>query len=92
MTIDRLNTRGTHYEVGVQQGRLYYSLVGRINMTKMLRGMKFIQSVHIVNQVGKGVFNFVFDQLITNGARKIEKSIQRILPNQYKRLEGIAEG
>lgn len=92
MTVDRINTRGNHYEIGVQQGRLYYSLVGRISMTKMLRGMNFVQSTNIVTQVGKGVFNFVFDQLITGGARKMEKSIKKILPNQYNKLEGIAEG
>ncbi len=92
MTIDRINTRGTHYEVGVQQGRQYYSLVGRISMTKMLRGMNFVQSIQLVNQVGKGVFNFVFDQLITAGARKMEKNIKAILPNQYDKLTGIAEG
>ncbi len=92
MVIDRINTRGTHYEVGVQQGRLYYALVGRISMTKMLRGMNFVQSTNIVTQVGKGVFNFVFDQLITGGSRKMEKNIKKILPNQYDKLTGIAEG
>jgi predicted choloylglycine hydrolase len=92
MTIDRINTRGSHYEIGVQQGRQYYSLVGRISMTKMLRGMNFVQSTNIATQVGKSVFNFVFDQLISGGARKMEKSIKSILPNQYDKLEGIAEG
>jgi len=92
MTVDRINTRGNHYEIGVQQGRQYYSLVGRISMTKMLRGMNFVQSTQIVSQVGKGVFNFVFDQLIAGGARKMEKSIKKILPNQHDKLAGIAEG
>jgi len=92
MVVDRINTRGTHYQIGVQQGRLYYSLVGRINMTKMLRAMNFVQSAPIVGQVGKGVFNFVFDQIITAGARKMEKKIEEILPNQYEKLTGIAEG
>ncbi|MBN2155638.1 MAG: hypothetical protein JW776_06325 [Candidatus Lokiarchaeota archaeon] len=92
MPVDRINTRGEHYEVGVQQGRLYYALVGRISMTKMLRGMNFVQAAPIVGQVGKGVFNFVFDQIITSGARKMEKNIEKILPNQYEKLTGIAEG
>jgi predicted choloylglycine hydrolase len=61
-------------------------------MTKMLRSMNFVQSIQLVNQVGRGVFNFAFDQIITGGARKMVKSIRKILPNQYDKLEGIAEG
>jgi predicted choloylglycine hydrolase len=92
MVMDRINTRGTHYEIGCQQGRLYYALVGKVSFMKMLREMNMIESTYIVKRVGKSVFNFVFDQLISSGARKMVRSVKEHLPNQYDKLEGIAEG
>jgi hypothetical protein len=89
MTMDVIRTRGNHYEIGIQHARIYRSLVGQVNMIKILRGMGLIQAA---KPIGGPPFNIVFGQIISRGAKKIIASINENLPNQFEKIEGMAEG
>lgn len=89
MTIDIIKTRGSHYEVGLQQARIYRCLVGNINMVKVLREMEMVQAG---TPIGGPPFNFIFSQMLHYGAKKIVSNIYDLLPSQYEKLEGMAEG
>jgi Acyl-coenzyme A:6-aminopenicillanic acid acyl-transferase len=89
MTIDIIQTRGTRYEMGVQQGRLCRLIVGNLNMINIFRDMALVQAA---KPIGGPPFNFVFTQITKSGARKILRTIRDYYPNQYERFEGIAEG
>jgi len=89
MVMDIIQTRGNHYEVGIQQARIYRSLVGHISMVKILRGMQMIQAA---KPIGGPPFNIVFGGIISRGAKKIIASISENLPNRYEKVEGMAEG
>ncbi len=89
MTFDIIKTRGSHYEMGIQQGRFAHLYAGRRNLEATFRELKLVQDTTPV----KGpAFNFVFSQIAKVGGKKILESIQKEYPNQYERLEGIAEG
>ncbi|MHA1818864.1 MAG: C45 family autoproteolytic acyltransferase/hydrolase [Promethearchaeota archaeon] len=88
-SIDIIYTRGNHYEVGVQQGRLYRALVGQINMVKYLRGMELVQAS---KPIGGPPFNIVFNSILRRGGRNMIRSIASLLPNQFDKVEGLAEG
>ncbi len=89
MTFDVVKLRGSRYEMGVQQGRIYRMLVGQINVFKVFREMSLVQAA---KPVGGPPFNFVFNQIVKNGGRKVHKTIKEYYPNQYDRLLGLAEG
>ncbi len=89
MTIDVLKLRGSRYEMGVQQGRLYRMIVGQLNVFKVFREMKMVQAI---KPVGGPPFNFVFKRLLNFGGHKIRKTIRDFYPHQYERLIGLAEG
>ncbi len=89
MTIDVLKLKGTRYEMGVQQGRMYRLIVGALNPFKVFREMGLVQEI---KPIGGPPFNYVFQKLMNHGGRKIIKTIKDYYPNQYERLEGLAEG
>lgn len=89
MTIDVLKLSGDHYELGVQQGRYCQLLFGKLNMMKIMRELTFIQKA---KPIGGPPFNFVFSRLMKYGGRKMLQTISSMFPEQYERLEGMAEG
>lgn len=89
MTINVIKTRGDHYEVGVQHGRYYRYMVGYLDFLSLMREMAFIQA----NTPIKGpIFNYVLGKMLQSTGNKMVNGIKTHLPNQYEKLQGIAEG
>ncbi|MBD3353561.1 MAG: hypothetical protein GF364_18905 [Candidatus Lokiarchaeota archaeon] len=89
MTIDLIKLSGDHYELGVQQGRFCQLLFGKLNIMKIMRDLNFVQAA---KPIGGAPFNYIFGKLMSRGGRRMLKTIASFFPNQYDRIEGMAEG
>ena len=80
------NYSGSHYEIGVQQGKAIRELVD--DALKLLLNLKFVKQMK-----PRLLPSFIFITLAKRQAEKLlKKDIYKQYPNQAERLKGIADG